>query len=255
MPLEIEKRRLLDHCMICMMFGLKIDNVDRKEALRYAEKFFEEDRFHYIVTLNPEGVVIAQGNKIFSSVVNDADLVVADGSWLVRAVNFLGGAIKERVAGIDLLLDILNLCKERKYSVYLLGAKEGTIVSAKKRLEDMFPGIKILGFHNGYFDAEEEARIVEEIKFLKPYFLVVGLGMPKQEIWINRHRDLPVRLAIGVGGSFDVISGNIPRAPYWMQVIGLEWFYRILKDPKRIKRLSFIPRFFLLVLKSKLGIV
>lgn len=241
--------------MTYTMFGLKIDNVNRKEALKYVEKFFEEDKFHYIVTLNPEGVVIAQDNELFNSVINEADLVVADGSWLVRAVRFLGGTIEERVAGIDLLLDILNLCKEKGYSVYLLGAKEDTIISTKKRLEDAFPGIRILGFHNGYFDTEEEVRIVEEIKSLKPDFLVVGLGMPKQEIWINRHKDLPVKLAIGVGGSFDVISGNIARAPYWMQVIGLEWFYRILKDPKRIKRLSFIPSFFLLVLKSKFGVV
>ncbi len=241
--------------MTYTMFGLKIDNVNRKEALKYVERFFEEDRFHYIVTLNPEGVVIAQDNKLFNSVINEADLVVADGSWLVRAVRFLGGIIGERVAGIDLLLDMLNLCKEKGYSVYLLGAKEDIVISAKKRLEDTFPGIRILGFHNGYFNTEEEVMILEEIKSLKPDLLVVGLGMPKQEIWINRHKDLPVKLAIGVGGSFDVISGDIPRAPYWMQVIGLEWFYRILKDPKRIKRLSFIPKFFLLVLKSKFGVV
>ncbi len=241
--------------MTYTMFGLKIDNVNRKEALKYVERFFEEDRFHYIVTLNPEGVVIAQDNKLFNSVINEADLVVADGSWLVRAVRFLGGIIRERVAGIDLLLDMLNLCKEKGYSVYLLGAKEDIVISAKKRLEDKFPGIRILGFHNGYFNTEEEVMILEEIKSLKPDLLVVGLGMPKQEIWINRHKDLPVKLAIGVGGSFDVISGDIPRAPYWMQVIGLEWFYRILKDPKRIKRLSFIPKFFSLVLKSKFGVV
>lgn len=241
--------------MIYTTFGLKIDNVNKREALEQVERFFKEDRFHYIVTLNPEGVVIAQENKKFSSVINEADLVVADGGWLVRALRFLGEEVKERVAGIDLLLDILNLCRERGYSVYLLGAKENTITSAKKRLEEIFPGIRIVGFHNGYFDIREESEIIEEINFLRPDFLVVGLGMPKQEIWINRHRDLSVRLAIGVGGSFDVISGNIPRAPYWMQVVGLEWFYRVLKDPKRIRRLSFIPKFFLLVLKSKLGIV
>jgi len=241
--------------MICMMFGLKIDNVNRDEALRDIEGFFKEERFHYIVTLNPEGVVIAQKDSQFSSVVNEADLVVADGSWLVRTARFLGEDIKERIAGIDLLLEILKLCKDRGFSVYLLGAKEEVISSAKKRLEEIFPGIKILGVHNGYFDADEEKKIVEEIRSLKPDFLVVGLGMPKQEIWMNQHRDLPVKVAIGVGGSFDVISGNIPRAPYWMQSIGLEWFYRILKDPRRIKRMSFIPRFFLLVLKTKLGIV
>ena len=241
--------------MISMMFGLKIDNVNREEALRYIESFFAENRFHYIVTLNPEGVVIAQRNKDFSSVINSADLVVADGSWLVRALRFLGEEIEERVAGIDLLLDILRLCRDRGLSVYLLGAREEIISSAKKRLEEMFPGIKILGFHNGYFDCSEEKRILDEIRLLKPDFLVVGLGMPKQEIWMNHHRDLPVKVAIGVGGSFDVISGNIPRAPYWMQSIGLEWLYRVLKDPKRIRRLSFIPRFLLLVLKNKLGIV
>ncbi|MGC8971559.1 MAG: WecB/TagA/CpsF family glycosyltransferase [bacterium] len=238
-----------------MIFGLKINNVNREEALRYIEGFFGEERFHYIVTLNPEGVVIAQKNRQFSSVINEADLVVADGSWLVRAARFLGEDIKERVAGIDLLLEILKLCEDRGFSVYLLGAKEEVISSAKKRLEKILPGIRILGIHNGYFNAEEEKKIVEEIKSLKPDFLVVGLGMPKQEIWMSQHRDLPVKVAIGVGGSFDVISGNIPRAPYWMQTMGLEWFYRILKDPKRIKRISFIPRFFLLVLKVKLGIV
>ncbi len=238
-----------------MIFGLKINNVNREEALRYIEGFFGEERFHYIVTLNPEGVVIAQKNRKFSSVINEADLVVADGSWLVRAARFLGEDIKERVAGIDLLLEILKLCEDRGFSVYLLGAKEEVVSSAKKRLEKILPGIRILGIHNGYFNAEEEKKIVEEIKSLKPDFLVVGLGMPKQEIWMSQHRDLPVKVAIGVGGSFDVISGNIPRAPYWMQTMGLEWFYRILKDPKRIKRISFIPRFFLLVLKVKLGIV
>ena len=241
--------------MTCTVFGLKIDNVDRREAVQVSEGFLSEDRFHYIVTLNPEGVVIAQENTGFISAVNQADLVVADGSWLVRAIRFLGEDLKERVAGIDLLLDILSLCRDKSFSVYLLGSREDIVSDAKKNLEDRFPGINIAGFHSGYFDREEEIKIIEEIERLKPHLLVVGMGMPKQELWISRHRDLPVRLAIGVGGSFDVLSGVIPRAPHWMQVSGLEWLYRILKDPKRIKRLSFIPEFSLLVLKSKLNIV
>ncbi len=241
--------------MTCTIFGLKIDNVDRREAIQVAEGFLSEDRFHYIVTLNPEGVVIAQKNTDFISAVNHADLVVADGSWLVRAIRFLGEDMKERVAGIDLLLDILSLCRDKGFSVYLFGSREDIVSNTKKNLEDRFPGINIAGFHSGYFDREEEGRIIEEIERLKPHLLVVGMGMPKQELWISRHRDLPVRLAIGVGGSFDVLSGVIPRAPHWMQVSGLEWLYRILKDPKRIKRLSFIPEFSLLVLKSKLNIV
>ena len=241
--------------MTCTVFGLKIDNVDRREAVQVSEGFLSEDRFHYIVTLNPEGVVIAQENTDFISAVNQADLVVADGSWLVRAIRFLGEDLKERVAGIDLLLDILSLCRDKSFSVYLLGSREDIVSDAKKNLEDRFPGINIAGFHSGYFDREEEIKIIEEIERLKPHLLVVGMGMPKQELWISRHRDLPVRLAIGVGGSFDVLSGIIPRAPHWMQASGLEWLYRILKDPKRIKRLSFIPEFSLLVLKSKLNIV
>ncbi|HRU32039.1 MAG TPA: WecB/TagA/CpsF family glycosyltransferase [bacterium] len=239
--------------MTCTVFGLKIDNVDRREAVQVSEGFLSEDRFHYIVTLNPEGVVIAQENTGFISAVNQADLVVADGSWLVRAIRFLGEDLKERVAGIDLLLDILSLCRDKSFSVYLLGSREDIVSDAKKNLEDRFPGINIAGFHSGYFDREEEIKIIEEIERLKPHLLVVGMGMPKQELWISRHRDLPVRLAIGVGGSFDVLSGIIPRAPHWMQASGLEWLYRILKD--RIRRLSFIPKFSLLVLKSKLNIV
>lgn len=240
--------------MTYTVFGLKIDNVDRRESLQIAGRFLGEDRFHYIVTLNPEGVIIAQKDPEFMAVVNQADLVVADGSWLVRAVRFLGYNLKERVAGIDLLLDILRLCRDKGLSVYLLGAREDIILNAKKNLEDIFSGIEIVGFHSGYFNEEEEKRIIKELERLKPHLLVVGMGMPKQELWISRHKYLPVRLAIGVGGSFDVLSGTFPRAPYRLQALGLEWLYRVLKDPKRVRRLSFIPRFFLLVLKSRLNI-
>jgi len=237
------------------IFGIKIDNLTKVEAIEYAKDFLSEDSFHYIVTLNPEGVVIAQKYKDFKDVVNQADLVVPDGSWLIKVSNFVDKKLKERIAGIDLLEDLLEFCTKKNISAYLLGAKEEVISRAKNALETIFPGINIVGFHNGYFDDEEEEKIVEEIKRLKPWFLVVGLGMPKQEIWISSHRNLPVRLAIGVGGSFDVLSGIIPRAPRWMQSIGMEWFYRVVRDPKRAKRLLFIPKFFLLVLKTKLGII
>jgi len=237
------------------IFGLKIDNLTKKEAIEYVRKFLLDDSFHYIVTLNPEGVVIAHENEDFKRIVNQADLVVADGSWLIKASRFLNKGLKERIAGIDLLLDILKFCSENHIDVYLLGAKEEVVSKARENLEAMFSGISIVGFHSGYFDYKGEDDIIEEIKRLKPGFLVVGLGMPKQELWMSRHRDLPVRLAIGVGGSFDVLSGMIPRAPRWMQSIGMEWLYRVIQDPKRFKRLVFIPRFFLLVLKSKLGII
>jgi N-acetylglucosaminyldiphosphoundecaprenol N-acetyl-beta-D-mannosaminyltransferase len=237
------------------IFGLKIDNLTKKEAIEYVRKFLLDDSFHYIVTLNPEGVVIAHENEDFKRIVNQADLVVADGSWLIKASRFLNKGLKERIAGIDLLLDILKFCSENHIDVYLLGAKEEVVSKARENLEAMFSGISIVGFHSGYFDYKGENDIIEEIKRLKPGFLVVGLGMPKQELWMSRHRDLPVRLAIGVGGSFDVLSGMIPRAPRWMQSIGMEWLYRVIQDPKRFKRLVFIPRFFLLVLKSKLGII
>lgn len=237
------------------IFGIKIDNLTKREAIEYVKNFLSKEAFHYIVTLNPEGVVIAQGDRSFREVVNQADLVVADGSWLIKASRFLNKRLKERIAGIDLLVDILKFCSEDHIGVYLLGAKEDVIYKAKEKLEAMFPGISIVGFHSGYFDYKGENDIIEEIKRLKPGFLVVGLGMPKQEIWISEHRDLPVRLAIGVGGSFDVLSGSIPRAPRWMQSIGMEWLYRVIQDPKRLKRLKFIPKFFLLVLKSKLGII
>ena len=237
------------------IFGLKIDNLTKKEAIEYVRRFLLDDSFHYIVTLNPEGVVIAHENEDFKRIVNQADLVVADGSWLIKASRFLNKGLKERIAGIDLLLDILKFCSENHIDVYLLGAKEEVVSKARENLEAMFSGISIVGFHSGYFDYKGEDDIIEEIKRLKPGFLVVGLGMPKQELWMSRHRDLPVRLAIGVGGSFDVLSGMIPRAPRWMQSIGMEWLYRVIQDPKRFKRLVFIPRFFLLVLKSKLGII
>ncbi|MGB9681987.1 MAG: WecB/TagA/CpsF family glycosyltransferase [bacterium] len=236
------------------IFGLRIDNLTKNEAIEYAKRFLLGDSFHYIVTLNPEGVVIAQENENFKRVINEADLVVADGSWLIKASRFLDKRLKERIAGIDLLIDIFSFCRENQVGIYLLGAREEVISKAKENIKAIFPGINIVGFHNGYFGDREE-EVLEEIRRLKPSFLVVGLGMPKQEIWISKHKDLPVRLAIGVGGSFDVLSGTIPRAPKWIQSIGMEWFYRVIKDPKRIKRLVFIPRFFLLVLKCKLGII
>ncbi len=235
------------------ILGVKIDNINMNEAVKKAETFMSEDGFHSIFTPNSEIVMSAYKNERFKEIINSADMLTPDGIGLVYAAKILKNPLKERVAGFDLVMRLFENISKSGRRVYFFGSAPGVAEEAKKKIEEKFAGINICGTANGYFDKTREKEIIEEINFLKPDLLLVCLGSPKQESWITEHMDeLGCRLAIGVGGTLDVISGKAKRAPDIFIKLGLEWFYRLLKQPSRIGRMMALPKFLFTVIGKRL---
>ncbi|WP_349408654.1 WecB/TagA/CpsF family glycosyltransferase [Pseudalkalibacillus sp. SCS-8] len=196
-----------------------------------------------IVTANPEIVMHANEDQSYMDILQQADYVTADGIGIVKAADKLGTPLPERVTGFDLMKGFLAEANEKQLSVYLLGAKEEVIRQAKNQIEETYPNLKIVGYHNGYFDWEKN-EIADEIERLKPDFVFVALGFPRQEKWINQNVErFEKGVFMGVGGCFDVWAGTVKRAPVFWQKVHLEWFYRLLNQPSRIGRMMAIPRF------------
>jgi N-acetylglucosaminyldiphosphoundecaprenol N-acetyl-beta-D-mannosaminyltransferase len=197
-----------------------------------------------IITLNSEMIGLMDDDFEFKKALGSASLIVPDGIGIVIASRLLGASLGSRICGIDLGERLCELAVEKGYSVYLLGGRERVVDKAKTNLCSRFPGLEIVGAHHGYFDATEERIIVEDIQRVRPHILLVGLGAPKQEKWIMRHLDiLPPCVCMGIGGSFDVWSGDVARAPAWVRRIGMEWLYRILRQPSRIRRTVYLLKF------------
>lgn len=221
-----------------------IHSLTMDEAFERAKGFLQEEGLKKIYTPNPEIVMLAQDNPMLMEALEAAELVVPDGIGLVVASKLKGLGIKERVAGIDLMDRILRYCGETEKSFFILGGKPEVTPIACKKIEAKYRGIKIAGFQHGYFTVADEEKIIEEINNSKPDVLFVCLGAPKQELWIdkNRHR-LNCKIAMGVGGSVDIYAGVAKRAPGIYQKMGLEWFYRLAKEPWRFKRMLVLPKF------------
>lgn len=229
--------------------GIQVDNVSFEEAERAVESFLDSERLNMIFTPNSEILVDAVKDMELERVLNDAQLVIPDGIGVVIASKFYGTPLKERVTGLHLSEKILELAAARGNSVFLLGTTQESLEDAVAKLKEKHPAIKIAGVRNGYFTLEEEEQVIEEINNSQADVLIVGLGAPKQEKFIYKYKDsLKVKIAIGVGGVIDVISGRKQRAPEFYQKAGLEWLYTAIKQPSRIKRLPKLPKFVLLSL-------
>ena len=216
------------------ILGVKIDNLDMEEILERVEDFLKHAQQRYLVTSNPEFLVKAQKDEEFRKILNQADLSIPDGVGLVFASRFLGQPIKERVAGVDLMERICQRATQANWSVLLVGAEPGVAEKAIENLKSRYPGLKV---------SED-----------KPVILFVALGAPKQEKWIVENlRQIPsVKLALGVGGAFDFISGRVRRAPKLVQRMNMEWFWRFSRQPWRVKRMyDALIRFPWLVVKSR----
>lgn len=234
------------------ILGVRIDNVDMEMALKQSIAFLSEDNCKSIYTPNPEMLMYAQKNEEFRSVLLSGNLVVPDGIGVIYASKYLKLGLKERVPGIDLMSKILKHLNYIKGSVYFLGAKQENLELAVENIKEAYPNLHIAGYQDGYYKLEDEGNVLNKINECKPDVLFVGMGFPRQEMWINKYQKiLNVKIAMGVGGSFDVFSKAVSRAPKWMQKIGMEWFYRLLIDPKRIKRMMNIPKFILRILTIK----
>jgi len=235
------------------LLGVRIHRVTMQEAMARVAEFIRADSPHIIVTSDAAGIIRAQDDPEMRNIMNEADLVTADGAGVVLAARLLNLGIDTRVAGCDMVNEICRVAAEMGRSVYLLGAAPGVAEKAAEKLQEQIPGLQIGGIHDGYFTPEEEPAIIAEIRASRPAALFVGLGAPRQEKWIVEHmQQLGVPVAIGIGGSFDVISGLKARAPMWMQRCGMEWLYRSLKEPSRIPRLCALPRILFLTFRELL---
>lgn len=242
------------------IFGVRVDNTTLEEATRTIESYLESDKLNIIYTPNTEIVMTAKDNNNLKALLNKGDLVTADGIGLVYGSRIKKRPLKERVTGFDMSINMLKIANREGYSIYLLGGKEGIAKEAAKNIKKDYPNIKIAGYHHGYFqgshtgqpDSEDEMRIVGKINSLNPDIIFVGLGFPKQEMWIDWNRDrISGRVIIGNGGVMDILSGNAKRAPDIYQKLGLEWLYRLLQDPARIKRQMVLPKFMLKVIFTR----
>ncbi len=237
------------------ILGVMIDRVDRAEALERFAQLMDAPGQSLIVTPNSEIVLNAAKDETLRGLINNAALVIPDGIGLMIASRQLKSPLKERVTGIDFCRTALDWCAEHGRGVYFFGAKPGVAELAAEKLKEELPALKVCGCRDGYFKPDEEAEIAAEIAASGAEFLCIALGSPKQELFAERHKAVlgkgGVRVAIGIGGSLDVWSGTLERAPEFYCRNGLEWLYRLFQEPKRFGRMSKIPLLFLKVMFSK----
>lgn len=239
--------------------GTGISNVTLQETMQLLDTWIEAGAKKRVCVTPVNCIVWAANNPALQELYNNADLTLCDGVPLIWASSFLGkGKLKGRVTGLDLLPQYMAHCAEKGYSQFLLGAKEGVGESLKQWAENKFPGTIIKGVYSPpfaeQFSKEENDKMIRMINEAEPDILWVSLTAPKQDYWIAEHlSQLNVSIAIGVGGAFEVAAGLIPRAPVWMQKAGLEWLYRLYREPRRLYRRYIIeaPAFFPLIIRQK----
>jgi len=218
------------------ILGVRADNIDTETALATL-RTFARDRSNgapaRVFFTNVHSIYVAQRNSELMSLVNNADLVLPDGSGLKIAARLFGTPVLENLNGTDLIPKFLRQAESEGLRVFLLGGRPRVVSICRLRLQERYPRLKIVGLCHGYFSNEEEKTIIGEINRTRPHVLLVGMGTPIQEQWISRHAScLNVGVCIGVGGLFDFLSGQKRRSPLWMRQLGVEWLYRFISDPR-----------------------
>jgi N-acetylglucosaminyldiphosphoundecaprenol N-acetyl-beta-D-mannosaminyltransferase len=229
------------------VIGIRFDALEMDEAADVIEQYIKKKKPKLVVTLNAEMIVMAKSDQRFRSILKKADLLIPDSIGIVWA-----GKLRARVPGVDMVEELAKRASAKRYSIYMVGSTEGVAQKAANELTQRYPGLEIVGARSGYFTKEQEKKMIDEIRNIKPDILLVGLGMGKQEKWIVEHlNELNVPVSLGVGGSFDVIAGETRRAPMWVRNAGLEWLYRFIQQPTRVKRMMALPRFVLMVMRER----
>ena len=230
--------------------GIPFAHLTPPQAVALMEEWLNTEKNHVIVTPNPEGVMQARRNSDFAHALKSADLRLADGIGILLATKFKGQSLPSRVRGIDTIYDLFETLnkKGRNFTAYFLGAKPGVAQIAKENMEYRFPNLKVTGFNHGYYTKENESEIIANINSLSPDILLVCTGMPRAEIWAAENRNLNTRLTLCLGGTLDIMSGNVRLAPDFLRKLGLEWLYRLVSQPSRFIRMLDIPKFILTVL-------
>ena len=232
--------------------GVRVDCVTTTQALARCAQLLDTAGHHQVVTLNPEFVMLAQRDASFRALVREAALVVPDGAGIVWALRRQGVATVERVTGIDLMRELCALAEERKVPVFLLGAAPGVAAQAAASLRQEFPGLTVAGTAVGAPDPAQAPALCAQIRDSGAKMLFVAFGCPAQDFWIQRYQqESGARLAMGIGGSFDYISGKVPRAPLWLRRVNLEWLYRLARQPWRWRRQRVLVAYLWRVLREQ----
>lgn len=234
------------------VLGVKIDIATIRSAVNDICTNINNGKKTMVVTANPEIIMMCQSDEYYKKAVSSADYIFADGIGVVWAGRHSGHVVPERVTGFDLAQELFKQADIFKYKIFLFGAQEGVAQKVTENIGKKYPNIEFVGYRNGFFSEADTSAIVEQINASAPDILLVALGAPKQEKWIFDNKAvLNCKLFMGIGGCFDIWAGNSKRAPLLFQKTGLEWFYRLCKEPKRFKRMFSIPRFVCSVLLSK----
>ncbi|HHW21862.1 MAG TPA: WecB/TagA/CpsF family glycosyltransferase [Clostridiaceae bacterium] len=232
--------------------GVMIDNVNMKEALDIVLDMMKGKSANKIFTPNAEIIMQANRDPELLNILNSAELLVPDGAGVILASRILKNRLKEKVSGIDLVKKILSHTEKRSTSFFIFGGKPGVAEKASINILSDYPKARINGFRNGYFEESEIPEIIKQINDSRADVLLVGLGAPKQEKWIHRYAgQLNSKVIMGIGGAIDVFAGTAALAPEFMRKAGLEWLFRLIKEPRRYKRMMDLPRFMILTLKKK----
>ena len=234
------------------ILGVKVAAVTMQQAVEFVLNLVAEKKNSIVATANAEMLMMSTEDAELKNILNTAELVVPDGAGTVWAANHLGYKMPERVAGYDLVQELMKVAPTKSLKFFLFGSAPGVAEKAKAKAEELYAGIKIVGVRNGYFKPEDEQEIISQIKHSEPDILLAALGVPKQEKWLFKYKEiLNVPVSIGVGGTLDVMAGNVKRAPLWMQKAKLEWLFRAMLQPSRAGRLIALPKFVWKVHESK----
>jgi len=232
------------------ILGVRVDCLDMDATLGRIEGFVDEGGTHVVATVNPEFVMRAQRDREFARVLESAGLCLPDGMGVVWAARRQGCSLQETVSGVDLIQPLAAVCARRGFRLFLLGASPGVANELGARLRAAHPTLEV-GSHSGGPDPAYDAETLRLIHEHRSQVLLVAYGAPAQELWIDRLRDrLGVGVAIGVGGAFDFLTGRVPRAPEWMRTAGLEWLFRLVRQPWRIRRMAVLPVYAIKVLSA-----
>lgn len=232
------------------VLGVGFDNLTMAEAVAQGQRLLNTAGAHYVATPNPEIVEVCRESEEARAAVNGADLVLPDGIGVIKGAAMLGTPLKEKTPGIEFAGHLMEKMAGEGKSLYLLGAKPGVAEEAGTRLRAKYPGLKIAGTHDGYF--KDDAPVVEAIRQSGADCVFVCLGAPKQELWMAKNGEATgAHLLCGLGGSLDVFAGKVERAPEFWSRHGLEWFYRLCKEPSRIGRMMKLPLFLVHVKQEK----
>lgn len=243
--MKFERIHILDQPVDCCCLAT---------AINYLEGELAAGRQQFIIAQNPEKLLKEETDQELAAIVStQATLLIADGIGIIHAARILNLTEPGRLTGIELFTNLLELANKQGYTVFLYGAKPTTLTTLKEQLHISYPDLKLVGAVDGYGDCpDNQEALIDEIKDTQPDFLFVALGSPAQEKWLAKNLpELPVKLAMGVGGSFDVLAGNVRRAPVWVQRVGLEWLYRVANEPSRLARTRNLPIFLRKVYREK----